>query len=76
MRLDGGPAAARRPRPRASGACAGEKKYQKCAPTWKEFCPKFLKMTSNHADRIIRLWQEFGAGYFELAQLTRVSAET
>jgi hypothetical protein len=33
-------------------------------------------MTSNHADRIIRLWQEFGAGYFELAQLTRVSAET
>jgi hypothetical protein len=44
--------------------------------TWEEFCPTYLKMTRWEADKIIRLWQEFGAGYFELAQLTRISAET
>src|SRR6185503_351222 len=53
-----------------------EKKYLKCSATWREFCSEYLKMNSGHADRIIRLWEEFGAGYFELAQLTRVSPET
>jgi hypothetical protein len=33
-------------------------------------------MSRGEADKIIRLWEEFGAGYFELAQLTRISAET
>src|SRR5687767_13906268 len=53
-----------------------EKKYLKCSTTWREFCSEYLKMNSGHADRIIRLWEEFGAGYFELAQLTRCSPET
>ena len=33
-------------------------------------------MSGTQADSIIRLWEEFGAGYFEIAQLTRVSPET
>ena len=53
-----------------------EKLYQRCGLTWDEFCPAYVKISRAGADRIIRLWQEFGAGYFELSQLTRVSAET
>jgi len=53
-----------------------EKVYQRCGMNWDEFCPAYLKICRSEADKIIRLWQEFGAGYFELAQLTRVSAET
>jgi hypothetical protein len=52
-----------------------EKKYLQCAPTWREFCPKYLKISGSEADRIIRLWEEFGASYFELAQLIRISPE-
>jgi hypothetical protein len=50
--------------------------HQHCGMTWDEFCPAYVKMSRAEADRIIRIWQEFGAGYFELAQLTRVSPET
>ena len=53
-----------------------EKVYKRRSTTWKEFCPQYLNMSSSQADRIIRLWEEFGAGYFELAQLTRISSET
>jgi hypothetical protein len=53
-----------------------EKAYQECGMTWEEFCPAYLKICWSEAARIIRLWQEFGAGYFEIAQLTRISPET
>ena len=53
-----------------------EKKYLKVSPTWKEFAPPYLGMSSSQADRIIAMLDEFGPGYFELAQLTRISAET
>jgi hypothetical protein len=53
-----------------------EKKYKKLAPYWKDFCPKFLKMSDSQADKMIRLLDEFGPGYFEVAQLTRISADT
>jgi hypothetical protein len=33
-------------------------------------------MSRTQADQVIQLLDEFGPGYFELAQLTRVSAET
>ena len=35
----------------------------------------YLKISGSEADRIIRLWEEFGASYFELAQLIRISPE-
>ena len=34
-----------------------------------------LKISGSEADKIIRLWEEFGASYFELAQLIRISPE-
>ena len=52
-----------------------EKKYLHCAANWREFCSKYLKISGSEADRIIRLWEEFGATYFELAQLIRISPE-
>jgi hypothetical protein len=53
-----------------------ERLYKRVAPNWREFCPAFLKMSRTQADQIIQLLDEFGPGYFELAQLTRVSADT
>jgi len=53
-----------------------EKLYKQCTQSWKDFCPQYLKMSGTQADRIIQLWEEFGPGYFELSQLTRISAET
>jgi hypothetical protein len=52
-----------------------ERNYLKCAPNWREFCTRYLKISGSEADRIIRLWEEFGASYFELAQLIRISPE-
>jgi hypothetical protein len=51
------------------------KLYLGFAPSWKDFCPRYLGMSSAHADRIIRCWQEFGPGFFELRQFVRMSAE-
>lgn len=53
-----------------------DKMYLRCAPHWDEFCRQYLNMSRAETDRIIRLWEEFGAGYFEVAQLTRISAQT
>ena len=52
-----------------------QKLYRSRATSWNGFCPKFLGMTSRHANRIIRHLEEFGASYFELAQLTRITPE-
>jgi hypothetical protein len=53
-----------------------EKLFQALEPTWEQFCPKYLRISRAEADRTIRLWEEFGSGYFEMAQLTRISPET
>jgi hypothetical protein len=53
-----------------------ERIYKRVAPNWRDFCPQFLKMSRTQADQVIQLLDEFGPAYFELAQLTRVSAET
>ncbi len=53
-----------------------EKLFQALEPTWEQFCPKYLRISRAEADRIIRLWEEFGSAYFEMAQLTRISPET
>ena len=53
-----------------------EKLYKRCTEKWDDFCPRFLRISRAEADRTIRLWEEFGAPYFELTQLTRVSPET
>ena len=52
-----------------------EEKYKSVTPRWRDFCSRFLRISGAEADRVIRLWKEFGAGYFELAQLTRISPD-
>ena len=53
-----------------------EKVHARLGLTWKEFCPKHLKMSGTQADEIIRLLQEFGPDYFENTQSVRISAGT
>ena len=53
-----------------------QKLYKRCAEKWDDFCPRYLKVSRSEADRTIKLWEEFGAAYFELSQLTRISPET
>jgi hypothetical protein len=53
-----------------------EKLYRLCTEKWDDFCPRYLKISRSEADRTIKLWEEFGATYFEVSQLTRVSPET
>jgi hypothetical protein len=50
-----------------------EKKYLNLSASWDEFCQKHLHISKRHADRTIQLLKEFGPGYFELSQLTRIS---
>jgi hypothetical protein len=51
------------------------KNYLECAD-WEEFCSKHLHMSKENANRIIRLLDDFGPQYFEVAQLTRISPQT
>lgn len=53
-----------------------EKLYKRVREHWNDFCTQYLRMSGTQADRIIRLFEEFGSGYFDMAQLTRVSPET
>jgi hypothetical protein len=53
-----------------------ERVYRRCCEKWDDFCPKYLKMSRGEADRTVRLLEEFGPAYFELSQLTRISATT
>ncbi|HMD69835.1 MAG TPA: hypothetical protein VKF41_00745 [Bryobacteraceae bacterium] len=53
-----------------------EKAYRSFGLTWKEFCPKHLRMSGTQADEIIRLLREFGPEYFENTESVRISPDT
>jgi hypothetical protein len=53
-----------------------EKTYLNHAKDWEEFCPTYLHMSKDSANRVIRYLEEFGPQYFEIAQLTRISPKT
>ena len=53
-----------------------QKQYKQCCERWEDFCPKYLQMSRVEADRIIQRLDEFGPAYFELSQVTRISADT
>ncbi len=53
-----------------------ERKYRLVTPHWRDFCIRCLRISGSQADEIIRLLDEFGSGYFEMAHLTRISPET
>jgi len=50
--------------------------FKVACPRWRDFCAEYLKISGAEADRIIQHLEEFGPGYFDLAQLVRISAET
>ena len=52
----------------ATSGCHGE--------DWRDFCSRYLRMSGSQADKIIHLWEEFGEGFFKVAQLTRISPQT
>jgi hypothetical protein len=52
-----------------------ERLYKASKLRWEEFCQAHLGMSRPHADRLIRLFEEFGPDYFELAQLTRMAPD-
>jgi hypothetical protein len=64
----------------AQAACLREirdkKLYKQRCPDWDRFCREQLHMARNHVQQIISHLNEFGPGYFELSQLTRISPET
>jgi hypothetical protein len=53
-----------------------ERKYKRVTAHWRDFCSRYLRMSQTQVDKIIQLWEEFGAGFFKVAQLTRISPET
>jgi len=52
-----------------------ERIYKCCSGSWEAFCGAYLKISRSEADKLIRLLEEFGPRYFEVAQLTRISPE-
>ena len=53
-----------------------EEKYKVLTPRWRDFCAQYLRISGAEADRVIQCWEEFGAAYFDLAQLVRISPKT
>jgi hypothetical protein len=51
------------------------RKFRTLSPNWGQFCEERLHMSKANADRIIRIFEKFGPGYFALAGLTRISPE-
>lgn len=49
------------------------KKYLAKAPSWDEFCPKYLGMSRPSADRLIRHLEEFGPESFAVMQQLGIS---
>ena len=52
-----------------------EKLYKTRCLNWDEFCSEHLGASRSNIDRYIRLLEEFGPTYFQVAQLTRISPE-
>ena len=51
-----------------------EKLYRPVAPSWRAFCAAYLARSRRHADRLIALLNRFGPVFFELSELTGISA--
>jgi hypothetical protein len=49
------------------------KLYLGRADSWPDFCLKYLHMGKSNANRLIALLEKFGAEYFHITQITRIS---
>jgi hypothetical protein len=52
------------------------KLYEALGLSWEEFCPRHLGIHRSHADKLIQRLDEFGADYFRLSEIMRISPET
>ena len=50
--------------------------YKALNLTWDEFCTQHAGASRAHADEIIRRLEEFGAAYFHLAEIIRISPQS
>jgi hypothetical protein len=50
--------------------------YKALNLTWDEFCNQHAGVSRAHADEIIRRLQEFGAAYFRLSEIIRISPQS
>ena len=50
--------------------------YKTIDLTWDEFCETYALMSRKHADDLIHKLEDFGATYFRLSEIIRVSPET
>jgi hypothetical protein len=47
--------------------------YKSLDLTWEQFCEQYTGASRVHADQIIRRLEEFGAAYFRLSEIIRIS---
>ena len=50
--------------------------YKALNLTWEEFCKQHAGASRAHADEIIRRLEEFGAAYFRLSEIIRISPQS
>jgi hypothetical protein len=50
--------------------------YKKLGLSWEEFCIVHAGVSRVYADRLIHYLEEFGANYFRLAELMKISGDT
>jgi hypothetical protein len=64
----------------AEAACLKQirdyRSYESLGLTWEQFCPQHIGISRLSADRLIGRLEEFGEPYFQLAGMTRISAES
>lgn len=50
--------------------------YKSFSPSWGEFCDTYIGIHRTTADRIIEQLEEFGASYFKLSEIMRITPAT
>ena len=50
--------------------------YKSLGCTWEDFCRQHLGVSRSRADEIIRQLDEFGAAYFQLAEIMQISTDS
>lgn len=53
-----------------------KKLYRACGLNWDDFCRAYVGISRSRADELIRQLEEFGAGYFHLAEVARITPES
>jgi len=53
-----------------------ERRYKAYCSRWSSFCVQYLNITRSEADKLIRLWEQYGDRFFQLAAVTRITAST